>query len=210
MKNLLFCTLAMILAFQLSAQDQTIFNRANRVGFFVSPFVEVGPLVDPTESSTGGGLALVLGNSFIGAYGMAGLDYEQLILDEDIERIDLAHGGLWFGYVPLQGAVIHPYASVRAGFGAVDIEVNDLEDYFDDPDFPFIDDNDFSDNVFVVAPEVGLEINITRWLRIAGAAGYRWVEGVNSAGLTNDDFTGWTGSLAVRIGWFGRNRCGRW
>ena len=46
-----------------------------------------------------------------------------------------------------------------------------------------------------VSPEVGLEMNLTRWLRIAGAAGYRWVEGVNSAGLSNEDFTGWTGTL---------------
>ena len=113
----------MFLSLQLFAQDQTVFNRVNRIGFFVTPLFEVGPLVDPTESSVGGGAALVLGNSFIGGYGLAGIDYEQLILDEDIEQIDLAHGGLWFGYVPLQGAVLHPYASVRAGFGAVNIEV---------------------------------------------------------------------------------------
>lgn len=210
MKNLLFCTFALLLSWQLSAQDQTVFNRVNRIGFFVSPLVEFGSLVDPAETSLGGGAAIVLGNSFLGAYGLAGIDYEQVLLDEEIEQIDLAHGGLWFGYVPLQGAVLHPYASVRAGFGAVNIEIANWEDYLDDPNFPFIEDNDLTDNVFVVSPEVGLELNLTRWFRIAGAAGYRWVDGVNSGGLSNEDFTGWTGSLAIRIGWFGRNRCGRW
>lgn len=202
-----FLMLSTLLAcLQLQAQDQTLFNRSNRVGIFVSTLTEVGPIYDPNEVSMGGGLAVVLGNTFLGAYGVAGLDYDQLFFDEELERIDLAHTGLWYGFMPAQGSVIHPIASVRAGWGVVNVNIDDFEDFIDDDNIFDIQDDDLNDNVFVLTPELGLEVNITRWFRVAGTAGYRWVNGVNTPNLSNDDFTGWTGNLALKIGWFGRDK----
>ena len=84
-----------------------------------------------------------------------------------------------------------PYTTLRIGPGVVNIDTNSWDDYID--------------NVLVVSPELGVEMNLTKFLRIAGTAGYRWVDGVSSPGLTNDDFTGWTGALTLRLGYFGRD-----
>jgi opacity protein-like surface antigen len=208
MKKIILLALA-AMAFQLhvQAQDQTLFNRAGRFGIFVSPIVEQGPINDPWETSSGGGFGFVLGDAFLGFYGMAGLDYEQLIAEEELDRVDLVHGGLWLGFTPFQESLIHPYGSVRAGWGAINIDVDEFGDDFFDPNDPFnIDDNDVVDNIFALTPEAGLEVNVTRWLRVAATGGYRWVYGVNTPAISEDDFSGWTGALTLRIGWFGRNR----
>jgi hypothetical protein len=183
-----------LLAFQAQGQDQTLLGRSGRVGFFVSPYIEQGPLNQPWKTSLGGGVGLVLGDGFIGVYGSAGADYEQVLNENDLDRIDLAQGGLWLGYTPFQHWMLHPFASLRAGAGAINLDTNGWDDYYD--------------NILVFSPELGLEVNLTRFLRIAGAAGYRWVEGVSTPGLSDGDFTGWTGSLTLRLGWFGRNHRG--
>ncbi|MCB0644460.1 MAG: hypothetical protein KDC44_22605 [Phaeodactylibacter sp.] len=206
MKKMLFLALGLLSLVQLNAQDQTIFNRSNRCGLFVSPMTEVGPIYDPTEVSNGGGLAMVLGNSFFGVYGMAGLDYDQLFFDSELEKIDLAHGGLWYGLTPFQHSVIHPVASVKAGWGAINVDIDNFDSFPDEENIFNLDDDDLVDNVLVVTPELGLELNVTRWLRVSGTAGYRWVDGVNTPNLSDADFTGWNGTLAVKIGWFGRDK----
>lgn len=191
MKRVFLFVIIAMAAFQAQAQDQTLLARSSRIGFFVSPYLEMGPLNQPWETSVGGGAGLILGNGFIGFYGAAGADYGQLLQENEIDRIDLAHGGLWIGYNPVQHWLAHPYTTLRFGTGVVNIETNGY--------------NDFVDHVSVLNPELGVELNLTKFLRIAGTAGYRWVNGVSSPGLTNGDFTGWTGALTLRLGYFGRD-----
>ena len=184
-----------LFAISAQAQDRTLMGRNGRVGFFISPYLEQGPLNQPWRTSVGGGVGLILGTGFIGFYGSAGADYEQVLNENDLDRIDLAQGGLWIGLTPFQQSVFHPYASLRAGAGVVNLDTYGWDDYVD--------------NVLVLSPELGLEVNLTRFLRLAGTAGYRWVDGVSSPGLSDGDFSGWTGTLTLRIGWFGRDysRC---
>ena len=192
MKRIFLLVITAMLAFQAQAQDRTLLGPSSRIGFFVSPYLEFGPLNQPWEASIGGGAGLVLGNGFIGVYGAAGADYEQLLQENEFDRIDLAHGGLWLGYNPKQHWLFHPYTTVRVGPGVVNIETNGW--------------NDYVDNVVVISPELGVEMNLTKFLRLAGTAGYRWVDGVSTPGLKDNDFTGWTGTVTLRLGYFGRDR----
>ena len=132
----------LLMGAQLFAQkDQTVFSHAKRAGFFVTPLIEQGPLNEPWRTSGGGGFAFVVGDAFIGGYGLAGLDYDQLFFNEDLERIDLAHGGLWLGYSPFQNKVVHPTTSLKVGWGAAHIDIDDYEDDFIDDDEQWILDN---------------------------------------------------------------------
>ncbi|MBK7406657.1 MAG: hypothetical protein IPL49_11665 [Saprospirales bacterium] len=174
-----------------SNQDKTLLGRNGRVGFFVSPYIEQGPLNEPWRTSLGGGVGLILGNAFLGVYGAAGADYEQVLNQDQLDRIDLAHGGLWLGFTPIQHWALHPYGTMKLGAGVVNIDTNGW--------------NDYVDNVLVWSPELGVELNLTRFLRLAGTAGYRWVDGVSTPNLTDSDFSGWTGTLTLRLGYFGRD-----
>lgn len=187
----------------LHAQDRSLFGSSNnnRFGIFVSPLLERGEVFDDKTTSLGGGGGFVLGNGFIGAYGLASLNFEDVFDLNDVEEIGMAHGGLWLGYVPGQQHALHFYSSLKLGLGAIEIDTDNF-------------DPDIADNILVVAPEAGLELNITKFLRLAGTIGYRWVDGVELADYNNKDFTGWTSNLALRIGYFGRNHkrhsCSRW
>lgn len=211
MKKTILITLLGVLTMNLFAQkDETIFNRSNRVGFFLSTGSDFGINNKDFNSTVNGGGAIILGDMFIGAYGTAGANFDQLIWDEEIRSIDLAHGGLWLGFNAMQHKMLHPIASVKVGWGAVDINFDELENYDFDPESEEswnIRDNDALDNVFVSTPEIGLELNLTRFLRVSGTVGYRWVKGVDAASRYDvDSFDGVLGNVTLKLGWFGKNR----
>jgi hypothetical protein len=196
MKKILLITLACGLYIMAQAQHETLFNNARIVGAFGAPIVEMG-LNNDLTTGVGGGGAIVIDNFFIGGYGIGNADFESLIEDEDIDRIDLGHGGFWLGYTLAPHNLFHLYTSARIGWGGVGI---DLDNDFDRQ-------NEF-DNVFVLTPEAGIELNIASWFRVAGTVGYRYVEGVNEnlGYYDKDDFNGAMINLTFRIGWFGWQR----
>ncbi len=185
-----------VFALTVNAQHETLFGNARVVGGFGAPIIEWG-LGNDLTTSVGGGGALVIDNFFIGGYGMGSIDFESLIQDEDIERIELGHGGFWLGYTLAPYKIVHLYTSARIGWGGVGIDVT--------PGSSFPRD---VDNVFVFTPELGLELNVAKWFRVAGTVGYRFVDGVNEnlGFYEKDTFNGYLGNLTFRFGWFGWNR----
>lgn len=187
----------------LQAQTETLFGNARLRGAFAAPIVEWG-LKDGIAAAGGGGAALAIGNGFVGAYGLGSTDFRQLYNTGDLESLRLAHGGLWIGGAMSAHKLIHLYGSARIGWGVLDVDLQDG---------PGPDQDDFSDEVFVLTPEIGLELNVTKWLRINSAIGYRHVGGVlPGQSFNNDDLRGPIMSVTARIGWFGNgpNRENRW
>lgn len=196
MKKLIFLALSMCLALAAQAQHETLFGNSRVVGGFGGPIIEWG-LGNNLSTSVGGGGALVIENIFLGGYGMGSIDFSSLIEDERIDQIELGHGGLWLGYTLAPHRLMHLYTSARIGWGAVGIDVTSGSN------FPRN-----TDNVFVLTPEIGLELNVAQWFRIAGTVGYRYVDGVNEklGYYQSDAFNGYLANLTFRFGWFGWHR----
>lgn len=201
MKKTIFIAILACFASQIFAQrwsdngDQTLFNQGHRVGFFGSPIVEYSDFKHDVTTATGGGLALVAGDFFIGGYGLGVTDYNRIIND-DFDRLEMGHGGFWFGYVAPQHEVIHFFSSVKAGWGAVNIDFDNGPDY--------------EDTFFAVTPEAGLEVNVFRWFRVGATVGYRFMNGLaETPNFEPKDFQTMTAALTFRIGVFGR-RQERW
>jgi hypothetical protein len=196
MKNSIILFFALCLAVAGQAQHETLFGNARVVGGFGGPIFEWG-LGNNLTSSVGGGGGLVIENFFLGGYGMGSIDLDALIDDDRIDQIDLGHGGFWLGYTLAPHKLIHLYASGRIGWGAVGIDTR--------PGSSFPRN---SDRVFVLTPEIGLELNVAQWFRVAGTVGYRYVDGVNEGlGLYKSDaFNGYLANLTLRFGWFGWHR----
>ncbi len=196
MKKLFLVLMLNAIAVWGFAQHETLFNKVKIRGAFGGPIIESGFRND-LGTSVGGGGGLVFNNMFIGGYGVGSVDFEKLIEDE-LEVLDIGHGGLWLGVALPSYKLIHFYGSARIGWGAVNVQFDNVNSYYD------------LDKIFVLTPEIGLELNVTHWFRIGATAGYRWVDGANeSLGYTNDDFTGAMGALTFRFGWFGWKR-GNW
>ena len=192
-KNYLFIA-AFLWILNLSAQDETLFDRAHVVGAFGGPFIEYSFTNEEVTTSVGGGGALIINDFFIGGYGIGSID--ENVFDTNFDRIELAHGGLWFGYTYPSHKLLHLYSSLRLGWGGIGVNFND--------DFNTVD------GVFVVSPEAGVELNVFGFFRLAATVGYRYVDGINTnrSGVETDAFNGMTGMLTFRFGGFGRYR--RW
>ncbi len=175
------------------AQQETLFRHAKVRGAFGGPIWEMG-LNDNVQPSYGGGGGIVINNIFIGGYGLASLDVEKLIVNGDVDKIKLAHGGFWLGATYMPHKLLHLYGTTRIGWGALDIKESTAT-YWD------------LDRVFVLTPEVGAELNITSWMHLTGTIGYRYLNGVNAdSSYKNQDFSGATASISLRFGWFGWRR----
>lgn len=191
MKNLIswVMLLALLPTFLCAQNDKTIFGNADRRGFFVAPMLEYSDLDDKFSTSVGAGLAFVIDDFFFGAYGLGVSDD---LFKEDVEHLTMGHGGFWLGFAFPQTESFHLYSSVKLGRGAVDID-------FDDNGL------DYNDKFLIATPEIGIELNVFRWFRIAATGGYRMLGGLDeSSGYSDKDFEGWTAGLTFRIGGFGR------
>mgnify|MGYP001386358765 CR=1 FL=1 len=199
MKNT-FVICFLLAATALSAQkDETIFSNVNRTGAWGGPLFEYSNLSTDVETAGGGGGALVLNDFYLGGYGMGRVEFSKTFnADNRRDNVNFKHGGFWIGYTPLQHKVIHPYASVRLGWGKARFNSTDLTT------------NErlaeLKDNIFVTTPELGLEVNIFSFFRIAATASYRWVNGVDDLPNYNSkDLSGFGATLTLRFGGFGRD-----
>jgi len=98
-------------------------------------------------------------------------------------QFDLDFSGLMLGYVPNSTKVIHPKFSFVMGSGK--LKVRGEED----------------DQVFVVQPSVGAEINVFRWFKFGLEGGYRFVSDVDNIALSGSDVSSFFVDLKFRFGW---------
>ncbi|MFM9950616.1 MAG: hypothetical protein ACKV1O_21945 [Saprospiraceae bacterium] len=195
MKRLLMMLALLGWLFSAAAQHETLFGSMRLVGAFGGPMYETG-LNNDLGSSAGGGGGLVFRNFFLGGYGMGGGDFEGLLENGNIRKLEIGHGGLWMGFMVPSHKVVHLYGSARVGWGALNIELEDNGQQYDD-----------LDKIFVLTPEVGVELNVFRWFRVTGTVSYRHVSGANeSLGYKNEDLSGAMWGLGLRFGWFGWRR----
>lgn len=193
MQRLLLLLTIIATSITLKAQQQTLFGSVNHISGWGGPVIEVSTINGETVADVGGGGALILDNFFFGGYGL-GTDAPNLMIGQEAFDIDFDHGGLWLGYTATPNKLIHIYSSLRFGWGDVTLRDGD-------------GDKRFSDNVIVASPEIGIEVNVTSWFRLAMTGGYRFVDGVSTlpeaANLNNDSFTSPFGMLTFRFGGFG-------
>ncbi len=188
MKKKSFTLLFVLCSIALSAQQETLFGNVDVVGGFGGPFIEFGSINCQVGADVGGGGAVVLDEFFIGGYGQC-TSYADVMIDEADWNIKFNHGGLWFGYVPRQHKMTHLFSSLKLGWGKASLRRDG--------------ESDLKDRVFTLIPELGVEVNLTDFMRLSIAGGYRWVNGISKfSALDNDDFSSPVGILTFRFGGF--------
>ncbi|MEL6864671.1 MAG: hypothetical protein AAFP19_09635 [Bacteroidota bacterium] len=202
MKNAIIFIAAMTLAFSTWAQqEETLFGKARVVGAFGAPIVEFGQFGDNDEigTSVGGGGGLIIGNFFLGGYGLGTTELAEEIFDDDNNfRLDMGHGGLWFGFTSPHYKLLHFFSSAKIGWGAIGIEIDENNASYDD-------------GIFVLTPEAGVELNVFRWFKIATTVGYRYVDGIRANDdIASDALNGMVATLTFRIGGFGHWHRNNW
>lgn len=192
MKKFLAIVLS-LLCVQLYAQEETLFSDLEVIGAFGGPLIEIGSINGEVGADVGGGGALVLNDFFLGGYGM-GTDYPEYSIAEGPDagdyNIKFKHGGLWFGFTQRQFKLVHFYSSVKLGWGRTQLR-EDRE-------------TRYTDRIFALVPEAGIELNVAPFFKIGFTGGYRWVNGIDKLpGLGNEDFSSPVGIINFRFGGFG-------
>lgn len=143
----------------------------------------------------GGGAVLLNQTLYFGAYG-TGLStrtaVESLTIVDENNNVqeysnlynNFGHGGFWIGYLHKSYKPVHFGASTKLGWGSLAL-TNDI--YNSNPNW---DEYDYyqvvSDRVFVITPQLEVEMNLLRWFKINASAGYQIVTGVDKS-YTNTD-----------------------
>jgi hypothetical protein len=110
------------------------------------------------------------------------------------QNLEFGYGGLWFAYHVMPELIVHPVASVFIGAGGLTFS----DRHFHDDE---ANQTDYTANgVFVVEPEVDLELNVADFMRLQLTLSYRQVVGVDMPGLKSSDVSGVTGGIAAVFG----------
>ncbi len=182
----------------------------HRYSGFGGPLVQFGSAEGEFAVYSGGGGALLIDQRFfIGGYGM-GLASRHI--RENIElggktydrlRTSFGHGGFWLGYVHKASNLVHLGISTRLGWGELAL----YDDRFDIDNYDYLT----RDRIFVLHPQLEVEMNITRWFKFNVGVGYQLVSGVNGYRYSDnqepvfvaDDYSGPQATLGFLFGGFG-------
>lgn len=193
-------TLALAAALPLAAQaqqDEYLLGGGPRdFGGFGGPLYRVTSVAGETMSLGGGGGALLVNRRFaIGGMGVGGTTNVDAIIGGLPVRgeMDFGYGGLTLEVITRPSKLVHATYGVMLGGGGVSVWPDDRRPR---------NVSDETETFGVAEPQIGLEMNVIRWMRIGVTGGYRFVFGAEDARLANDNLSGASGSLVFRFGKF--------
>lgn len=183
-------------ALLLQAQkEETLFGNTHTRGGFGGVYT----IYSRADSDPGNGAGFdggfILNDVSLGGYFQAEFFGRRHGVYDDY-NLNLSSIGFLVGYAYPSRKVIHFYTTLKVGAGTAVLARRDNN--------PFNNQNDYTDGISTVAPELGAEVNLAHWIRLALTGGYRWVYDVdNLLGFDNSDFNSSFISLKLRLGAFG-------
>jgi hypothetical protein len=167
---------------------QTIFGRGtNRISAFGGPFYNYSVVNNEFVLFSGGGGALLINDFYIGGFGVKS---KNTIPYNSNQEITMQYGGIWLGNSFFGNRPLHLTFSFQTGWGKIKPQTNY---YIINP----------IDRIFVLNPELGLELNIARFFRLSVGANYRFVGGLsNSTYLSTANASGVGINFMLKFGWF--------
>lgn len=190
MKKLL--VLSILLLSSVFAQKETIFSGEIAHGGFGAPVVKFSSVKGEGAVFVGGKGGWVVNHSFViggAGYGLA-TKIEKNIGNIKNSRLHFGYGGLYLEYIHSYEKLIHFSAEVLVGAGGMEMS--------DDKRASLSMDDTF----FVVEPALNLELNVHEMVVFGAGVSYRFVNGIETEGFSNKDFSNLSGQLYIKFGVF--------
>jgi hypothetical protein len=188
-----FCIL-LLMGYRLFAQDtisvaDTIKNPKIFISGFGGILSETSLLRNDMAECIGAGGALSMNNYlFIGGYGLSltsSHTIKDLVMPNDFDsmyyfgkplRTNFSHAGIWMGGIFFPKKRVHLGISARLGWGNIHLTESENNSYIYNKNSRLDYTND---KIFVITPEVEVEVAITSWLKCNVGIGYRYVSGID-------------------------------
>lgn len=201
----IWMVLLAICSIQAQNQPATLFGNSRlKVRGFGGPSISMSMLDGAATLNMGGGGGVILNNFFIGGYGSSTVtpNVRRMINNESL-RLKLTQGGIWTGYVFNPNRLLHITTSLKAGVGSLRLFRSNhnfvFNNYYDN------DRSVRSELVGTLLPELGVELNLTHFFRIAFTGGYQ-VGFYDSEFATDSgskiNLNGAVGAITFKFGWF--------
>ncbi len=195
---LLTLTVLAILPSAAHAQDdEYLFEKGPRdFGGFGGPMYRVTQVAGETMSIGGGGGAFIINRRFaIGGMGVGGTSRVDAIIEGNPVRgeVDFGYGGLTLEVITRPSKLVHATYGLLIGGGGVSVWPDDLRPR---------NSSDIGEAFGVAEPQMGIEVNVVRWMRIGVTGGYRFTFGAEVPELVDDNLNGASGTLVFRFGKF--------
>lgn len=186
----------LMMAGQLRAQEDqpggregAIGTRLHDFGGFVGLDARFGDMMGEFAGFAGARAAVLLKQRvYLGLAG-AGLatDNAEVVgpVPGSTRPLRMGYGGILVGYVVPTSSLVDVTADLLVGAGG--IHPKGMDD---------------DDAIFVFEPSVGLQLKLASVARLGLGAGYRFVGDVDVANVEDSDLRGFTGTLAILVGWF--------
>ena len=172
--------------FQLSAQREETVLGERGWGFsgLWGGYTHQYTTYDQTDGwNRGGFFGFEFGKTLNVGWSRSSLRDEIVLTNRDNRRFDFDYNGGKLGYAFAPYRAIHPVLNFEVGRGVVKIEGLG------------------KDQVFVMQPSAGVEINVFRWFRLGLEGGYRMVRNYDlGADLSEDRLSGAYGQATLKFG----------
>jgi hypothetical protein len=168
---------------QEEQNEQTLIGGEFHSGGFGAPVVKFSSTVDKFAVFVGGRGGWIINHTFVLGGGGYGLANDIRLTDGGTRDLEFGYGGLELEYINSSDNLIHFTIYTLIGGGGISTDFGE-------------------DGVFVLEPSANAELNITRYFRVNAGAGYRWVSGVDTPGLSTSDMSAFVGQLSLKFGAF--------
>lgn len=196
------CIMALLaIAATAQAQEQTIFSGDIEHTGFGGPVLKYSRIHDQNALMVGGrggwiiNHTLVLGGGGYGVVSEIDAPAGALPLEGPLD-IEFEYGGFEIEYIAESNELLHYSVYTLIGGGATNF-VKDVGSVFDSNE-----QTGESDFMFVLEPAINGELNVMPRFRVNLGVSYRFVSGVEQAGLDDSDFSGLGVTATFKFGTF--------
>ena len=192
---LLVVVLTCLMAAPAFGRDETLISGPVDHGGFGGPSIKVADINGKTAFLMGGYGGWFINHAFMiggGGYGMVNDLKAPFEVDGKTLYYELGYGGLMFEYVDNSHRLFHFTVNTLVGAGELSYRSkNDaiFEKYADD-------------TFFVLEPSFNVELNVTTHFRVGLGVSYRYIDGLDIAGTTEEELSGVSANLNFKFGAF--------
>jgi len=191
MKKIIMIGYTLGLTLSVQAQMQTsIKPKIATVSGFGGMLIETSQIAGKNATLIGGGGGVRIYQVYIGGYGLGlSSDILQQVNNQPL-RLTFGHGGFWLKTDIFPKKLIHFTLDAKVGWGSINFVQNDGAHVH-------------KAHLLVVNPAVGINLNLTRFVKISGVVGYRVANlAENLAAFSAIDLNTFNYSLSLKFGWW--------
>lgn len=199
MKTILVLLVSLLFGTAVTAQE-TLIRGDMHFGGFGGPFVQFTSINNQFGLLVGGGGGVIIDHTI--AIGGAGYGLANNVTEENAPStrpyINMGYGGGFIQYIDRSNDLVHMTGGVLIGGGGAGYRAA----YGGNTEGQSNYGDEMNDAFFVVEPNVEGVLNIAKYFRLGIGVSYRYVSGIEAAGLSNSDFEGPSARITLNFGSF--------